>query len=632
MLADLPLAEDDGDLLGFKSFADAIAGVIDSPRTATPFVLAINAEWGAGKTTLGKMVERRLREKPAADGNRPHTTCWFNAWMHDESSSLATSLAAEVARQANRYRPAWLRVIRPLPSSLIDSNTLRVRRGLKYLFLILLPLSAFAIVSYRFGFRLRDVIKSDVPLAGSISSFVAETYKTTFPLTTALVIGGVLLFHAAKLLLPIAKSVGEFVRDPQSAAKSASMTEVRRQLHALIRGATPRGSKFVIFIDDLDRCRPPRLIDLFEVVNQLLDHPSVVTVMMADMQVVAKSAEITYESLLKPAHKPQSEASREGQSTYGWDYVQKVIQLQFDLPRHSAEKMKALVSTLAKRVPKDDKLTRIQTLLEWLKNTVQKVMLEVRNLIDMRAAGSPSYLFVALGLAIVAGTWLILSPPISHRLRVTAVALVIFNVSALVALLLAQLIRNISVARRRRKIDEQIDKQIAAGGKDFSSVSKALQRINRDWQRDAYSQGLLRERLQRYLEDESELQIEAEDEVLKYLEPLPRHAKRVLNRLRLLLFVAHERRMFGGQPKLTPRHIGKWAVLCERWPGLAEIIYREPHLMAMLEDTNHQKGLLKGRLQAYQGEREFPFFFLDVKGIHLADLIERIVEFRPADK
>ena len=66
MLADEALRDDDGDRLGFKPFADAIAGIIDSPSTATPLVMAINAKWGAGKTTLGHMVRRRLETKSAA--------------------------------------------------------------------------------------------------------------------------------------------------------------------------------------------------------------------------------------------------------------------------------------------------------------------------------------------------------------------------------------------------------------------------------------------------------------------------------------------------------------------------------------------------------------------------------------
>jgi hypothetical protein len=147
---------------------------------------------------------------------------------------------------------------------------------------------------------------------------------------------------------------------------------------------------------------------------------------------------------------------------------------------------------------------------------------------------------------------------------------------------------------------------------------------------DAGTRGLLRERLQHYLEDESELQKEAEDEVIRHLDPLPRHAKRLLNRLRLLLFVAHERRMFGGSPILSPRHIGKWAVLSERWPELAQAISRAPELMVPLEDRRRHNKTVGHLTPLYQGDEALKQFCVADSRTQLAALMDRIVQFRPA--
>ncbi len=85
MLDDGALEDDSGDRLDFRVYADAIAGLIDNPDTGTPLTMAINGPWGSGKTTLAKMVQRRLEKKASAAGYRQHVTCWFNAWMHDEA-------------------------------------------------------------------------------------------------------------------------------------------------------------------------------------------------------------------------------------------------------------------------------------------------------------------------------------------------------------------------------------------------------------------------------------------------------------------------------------------------------------------------------------------------------------------
>ncbi len=136
--------------------------------------------------------------------------------------------------------------------------------------------------------------------------------------------------------------------------------------------------------------------------------------------------------------------------------------------------------------------------------------------------------------------------------------------------------------------------------------------------------------MQRYLEDESELQREAEDEVMRYLEPMPRHAKRLLNRLRLLLFVAHERKMFGGRPMLSPRHIGKWAVLGERWPELLQEICRDPQIMKGLETVETHKAEIRRRVPVYENDESLRDLCLSQAGVTLWPVIQRIVEFTPA--
>src|SRR5262249_888642 len=121
VLSDQPLGADVGDAedrLGFTAYADAVAGIIDNPKTGTPLTIAISAPWGAGKSTLAAMIRRRLTSKPAAGGSRRHVPCRFNAWMHDDAKTLGAAFAAEVARAANLHRPLYRRVIQPLPLGL----------------------------------------------------------------------------------------------------------------------------------------------------------------------------------------------------------------------------------------------------------------------------------------------------------------------------------------------------------------------------------------------------------------------------------------------------------------------------------------------------------------------------------
>src|SRR5205823_1018504 len=144
------------------------------------------------------------------------------------------------------------------------------------------------------------------------------------------------LFEA---LQPFASSVAEFVKDPKSAAESGSMREVREQLGRLIDQRRGRG-RFVIFVDDLERCKLPRAVDVLEVINQLLAHPGVVTIVLADMPAVIACAELKYKALID-RYRPtvaSTMASSPVPQAYGRAYLKKIIQLQFDLPLIPAHK------------------------------------------------------------------------------------------------------------------------------------------------------------------------------------------------------------------------------------------------------------------------------------------------------
>jgi hypothetical protein len=624
MLADVALSDDVGDKLGFKPFADAIAGIIDSPRTATPLVMAINAKWGAGKTTLGQMIKWRLETKSAADGHAPHITCWFAAWMHDDAPTLSTALAAEVAQVANRSRSLMRRIVNPLPSGLSTAGGRKFRKGFKYLATLVL-LGLFCVIFLQNGFVLRVAARLDPEVVRLLTTLKGSTY-----LAGVTIFALFILFKGLASILPVAKSVAEFAKDPQTSAKTASMQDVRGQLGKLIKHATPKGSKFVIFIDDLDRCRPPRSIDVLEAINQLLDHTGVVVVIMSDMQVIAKCAEIKYKDLATLDAPPSTNYASPGFSTYGWSFIQKIIQLQFDLPTYAVKLIRQMIVDLAREVPE-------QRNVDWWHGVFQNSRIRVRRGFSRLPWARIRLEAITYGL-VLAGVALPLVVPkirsllFGDKLNNFGRTTLLVTAWVLTMLLLegtVLIVTRMSQSKRRRQIDKQIKARIAAGERDFSKVEAYVRRENSAWRNDREAEGLVRERLQRYLEDESEIQREAEDEVMRHLEPMPRHAKRLLNRLRLLLFVAHERKMFGGSPELSSRHIAKWVVLGERWPELAQIVCTNPEIMRRLESVKKHDLVIKERVPLYENDKALRRFCLSRFTIKLWPVIGRIVEFTP---
>ncbi len=567
MLADVPIEDEAADLLGFKAYAHALAGLIDDPETKTPLTLAINAPWGAGKTSLGRMIKRLLERKPAAGGNSPHVTCWFQAWKHDDAPNLAASLAAEITKTANRSRALWRRIFQPLPWTLRPAGSRQTERAFVYIVIFLVALVVSEWIFSKVGFALLGAIGLP-PAALSALRSAAGIANGIF------VAACLLVFHYLAPVSTVANSVAEFVKDPERAAQTASMNEVSGQLGQLIRQATPKGSKFAVFIDDLERCRPPRSVDVLEVVNQLLNHERMVVVVMGDMSAIAACAAIKYRDYLAKHDKPSpSPGDFRGGGNYGREYLQKIIQLQFDLPMYSPPAIRGLMEQWAKQAR-----PKFETTQPWYSGLRRRVGTAARR--------------VWTG---------------ARRLE-----------------------------RDRRVINEEIEAKIASGTKNFAAVEEAVSGTLKGSVSPELLEDLIREGIQRRLGDDSEIMREAQAEAVGYVEPFPRHAKRLLNRLRLLLFVAHARRMFGGDPALTPRHLGKWAVLCERWPELAQALSISPDRMSQLEGRvgseesgrDEYRSVVEKLAPAYVNDSALQGFCRSQ--VELAPVIEQIVRFEPA--
>jgi hypothetical protein len=117
LLNDQPVDQVDGDLLGMADIAGGIASVLLASMRFSPFVLAVDAGWGMGKSTLLRQIENRLADEPRIVKLR------FNAWTAEGENALEGLIKAvlgeldrnvlrryvrRLARQQRLVGIAWL--------------------------------------------------------------------------------------------------------------------------------------------------------------------------------------------------------------------------------------------------------------------------------------------------------------------------------------------------------------------------------------------------------------------------------------------------------------------------------------------------------------------------------------------
>jgi hypothetical protein len=103
LLNDQPIENVEGDLLGMTAIAEAMASVIVASMGSTPFVLAVDAGWGMGKSTLLRQIEHQLSGRPGIIRLR------FNAWTAEGQDALEGLIKAVLGELDRNVLRRWVR-------------------------------------------------------------------------------------------------------------------------------------------------------------------------------------------------------------------------------------------------------------------------------------------------------------------------------------------------------------------------------------------------------------------------------------------------------------------------------------------------------------------------------------------
>jgi hypothetical protein len=559
------------------------------------------------------MIESKLLNEEVFP-HRQNVTCWFNAWMHDDAPNLGTAFAAMVAKEINCYRSISQRLFSPLPSTFYSPRE-RWRRRTITAFASILIVAIAALIPNLQSF-LRSMFSS-APMTAQINSSLSGRWASAAILVIAIV-------SASRVLFGAAQAAARFVDSPQTEAAKGSMQSVRNQLAALIGQAT-RGrkwlfsresapaSRLIIFVDDLERCRPPRAVDVCEVANQLLSVEGVVIVMIADMQAIATSATMKYlpkELVSQGIEGGAQRATAIDPLTYGRAYLEKMIQIQFTVPVLRSDALRQMLATADRYSHYPYELKQLSTIEKEqsdedpeLTNQPKPEQNDVALTEAERSAdsphseesvnSSPEFVKRLKKLARIEKTlgWL-LAPAILSWIPLIWLAHLPWWTAALIsfAFLVTVGVFGGEVDSRMEQMTgretSNIDNYIREISEEAGSIEELRQAVQRSSAAENAAPELVNQRIQSFLVDESDLRRRAESIVSRHVPVLPRSAKRTINQLRVALAVAERRGMFAYASPLQPEHLGKWVVLAERWPEFAAGLTLHPDELSRLESLD----------------------------------------------
>ena len=339
------------DSLGFEPYVIAIAEYLLNEETKPPLTLSIEGEWGSGKSSFMKQLEKYLREKGK------QRTVWFNAWRHDKAEAVWAAFALSFIKQISTpqswrdwYRILWGYFKLQLLRFNNEKGWFELIKALPLIVFVICAAIAIPIILANDGVKGIDKLVKATTSQDVLWKQIGAAFKLLLTvggltLSGTGVIAGIrsLFGNFQKLLVSPKNNLIKYLEAPDYKKQSAFIEEFHEDFAKIVDAYIGDGKVFV-FIDDLDRCEHPKSADLMQAINLMItDDPSVVFILGMDREKVAASLAVKYESILAqlPSETPEIDpdilARRSASKglAYGYTFIEKFVQLPFQVPQPS---------------------------------------------------------------------------------------------------------------------------------------------------------------------------------------------------------------------------------------------------------------------------------------------------------
>jgi hypothetical protein len=338
LISDVPVSGGiKNDRLGFTQLVTALARFMDNRDTVPPVVLAVTGPWGSGKSSVMRMLQAELETK------KRFRFAWFNAWENQDQDKILAAFLRTVGQQLRSevgflfpLRLAWVR--------LRDASYWQLAKIFSPVLLI-----AISIMLWR-HYAAGEAPKGFLDLIQSKESSLWDMIQAILASAAGLT-GLAGLASLARWLKPFQEPLSWMFAAPGNATAETTYLDQFRSEFALYR-QTVNAEKFVIFIDDLDRCPPEAVVEVLKTVNLIVtsdDGPGKTFFVLGfDWAYIVTCVEMHFAQFMA--------ADAETRGRFGPHYLKKIVTLPVSVPQPSPTRLQAFVNGLDDRTdppPKD---------------------------------------------------------------------------------------------------------------------------------------------------------------------------------------------------------------------------------------------------------------------------------------
>lgn len=335
LVSDRPIEAGEPDAFGLSRVARGLSQFLRNARTVPPLTVAVTGQWGSGKSSLMNLLAADLR----TNGFRP---VFFNAWHNEKEGNVLASLLEAI-------RKTGLPSTTTVEGVLFRAMLLWRRCQRHWMFVACLTLLLAASAGF-LSVRLLWVKESGLSLVREAAWYVTALAHDPGKDSPALLIFLSAAISAGGFLWRSLKAFG--VKPEEILAHGGDVTgkgkarpyhlRFSEQFHDVAGALAPR--RMVIFVDDLDRCRPEYVLEALEAINFLSSSGECFVVMGLAPEQVKAAVGLAFKDIAEemvrlesapaaaPSDSNKEELSRRKREEYARQYLYKLVNMEIPVP------------------------------------------------------------------------------------------------------------------------------------------------------------------------------------------------------------------------------------------------------------------------------------------------------------
>lgn len=284
---DKPIEKEEDDFLGRARFSQHLGNSLLNWKEKESLIIAIYGEWGSGKSSVINLAREFIGKSDEKD--KP-TIIEFNPWLFSEQDNLSEHFFNEIAKELEIRKDS--------------QKDKKIAERLKFYASLLSLAPEKKLFSSLFSKTILGLGLLGVSASQIIQWLNIPNNWIKYPLF----IGGILLILIEIFKDYLLKFAYFFEKKADYNQKSA--LEVKREIKDEL---TKREKKLVIVIDDIDRLNHTEIRQIFRLIRVNADFPNTIYLLAFDRNVIEKNIE-------------------EQKGVSGKDYLNKIVQVDFDIP------------------------------------------------------------------------------------------------------------------------------------------------------------------------------------------------------------------------------------------------------------------------------------------------------------